>query len=230
VLPFPSFEEVVVPMDPGATLVLYTDGLVERVGEHIDRGLGRLAEAVRGAPTEPGALCDHVLDQLVPRNGTPDDVALLTLRSIPMTDRFQVDFPATPEALASMRAMLRRWLRHVGAGEQEITEIVTACGEAGTNAIEHAGTGGGAPFEVSGSADGRRVRLTVRDHGVWRAPRPGDQGRGLSLMRALMDSVEVTPGSGGTTVRLERTLQGVESRGREAAGDGAGRTRDRSAG
>jgi anti-sigma regulatory factor (Ser/Thr protein kinase) len=230
VLPFPPFDELAVSMDPGATLVLYTDGLVERAGEHIDLGLDRLAEAVRGGPTEPEALCEHLLRQLVPDAGTPDDVALLTLRNIPMTDRFRVDFSATPEALASMRAMLRRWLRHVGAHEQEIVEIVTACGEAGTNAIEHAGTGSGAQFEVSGAAEQRHVQLTVRDHGVWRAPRPGDQGRGLSLMRTLMDSVEVAPAPGGTTVRLERTLQGVESRGREAASDGAGRTRDRGAG
>jgi PAS domain S-box-containing protein len=229
VLPFPSFEEVAVPMDPAATLVLYTDGLVERAGEHIDRGLDRLADAVTGAPTEPEAFCDHVLSRLVP-DKTPDDVALLTLRSIPLTDSFQIDFPATPEALASMRAMLRRWLRHVGGDEQEIAEVVTACGEAATNAIEHAGTGGGAAFEVSGEAEQRHVRLTVRDHGGWRAPRAGDQGRGLSLMRALMDSVEVTPAPGGTTVRLERTMQGVESTEREGAGDGAGRTRDRSAG
>ena len=39
-----------------------------------------------------------------------------------------------------MRGLLRRWLRHAGADDQEIAEIVTACGEAATNAIEHAGT------------------------------------------------------------------------------------------
>jgi anti-sigma regulatory factor (Ser/Thr protein kinase) len=230
VLPFPSFEEVAVPMDSGGTVVLYTDGLVERAGEHIDRGLGRLAKAVRAAPTGPEELCDHVLGQLVPEGGTPDDVALLTLRTIPMTDRFQVEFPAMPEALASMRAVLRRWLRHVGADDREIAEIVTACGEAATNAIEHAWAGGVAPFEVRGQAERGEVRIAIRDHGVWRAPRAGDQGRGLALMRALMDSVEVTPSPGGTTVRLERTLQGVESTERDRLSDGAGRTRDRRAG
>ena len=117
VLPFPSFEEVAVPMNSGGTVVLYTDGLVERAGEHIDRGLRRLAKAVREAPTGPEELCDHVLGQLVPEGGTPDDVALLTLRTIPMTDRFEVEFPAMPEALASMRAVLRRWLRHVGGDD-----------------------------------------------------------------------------------------------------------------
>jgi PAS domain S-box-containing protein len=230
VLPFPDFEEVAVPMGPGGTVVLYTDGLVERPGEHIDQGLARLADAVSKAPIEPEQLCDHVLRELVPDGGTPDDVALLTLRTIPMTDHFRVEFPATPEALASMRGVLRRWLRHVGGDEQEIAEIVTACGEAATNAIEHAGVGGDAPFEVSGRLDPSGVQMTVRDNGVWRAPRSGDHGRGLSLMRALMDSVEVTPTPEGTTVRLGRTLQGVDPRGMEGPSDGAGRTRDRGAG
>ncbi|HEV2874538.1 MAG TPA: SpoIIE family protein phosphatase [Thermoleophilaceae bacterium] len=230
VLPFPDFEEVAVPMDPGGTVVLYTDGLVERPGENIDHGLWRLAEAVRAAPMEPEQLCDHVLRELVPDGGTPDDVALLTLRTIPMTDRFEVTFPATPEALASMRGVLRRWLRHVGGDEQEIAEIVTACGEAATNAIEHAGAGGSAPFEVTGRLEPGGVEIAVRDHGVWRAPRSGDQGRGLSLMRALMDTVEVTPTPEGTTVRLGRTLRAAESTGGEGPNDGAGRARDRRAG
>ena len=46
---------------PGATVVLYTDGLVERPGEHIDTGLDRLADVVRGAATDPQQLCDLVL-------------------------------------------------------------------------------------------------------------------------------------------------------------------------
>ena len=209
VLPFPDFEEVAVPMDPGGSVVLYTDGLVERPGENIDDGLGRLVAAVRGAPTEPEALCDHLLQELVPDGGTPDDVALLTLRTIPMADRFRVEFPTNPEALASMRAVMRRWLRHVGGDDQLVAEIVTACGEAATNAIEHAG--GVASFEVSGLMDGPEVVLTVRDYGAWRPPRTGDHGRGLSLMRALMDTVVVTPTPEGTTVRLRRRLVGVDS-------------------
>jgi anti-sigma regulatory factor (Ser/Thr protein kinase) len=54
--------------------------------------------------------------------------------------------------------------------------------------------------------------ITVRDFGEWRAPREGDQGRGLSLMRALMDAVEVTPSREGTTVLLRRTLNGNQSK------------------
>jgi anti-sigma regulatory factor (Ser/Thr protein kinase) len=46
----------------------------------------------------------------------------------------------------------------------------------------------------------------VRDHGGWRPPREGDRGRGISLMQALMDTVEVDPTPDGTTVRMQRTL------------------------
>jgi PAS domain S-box-containing protein len=204
VLPFPEFEEVSVPIDQGATVVLYTDGLVERPGEHIDDGLDRLADAVRRAAADPQQICDVVLRDLVPEAGAPDDVALLTLRTIPMADRFEVELPTEPEALASMRAVLRRWLRHLDGSEQEIAEIVTACGEAATNAIEHAGAG--TPFSISGEAYGRRVEIAVQDFGAWREPREGDRGRGLSLMRALMDTVDVVPTAEGTTVRMQRTL------------------------
>jgi PAS domain S-box-containing protein len=204
VLPFPEFEESSVAIEHGATVVLYTDGLVERPGEHIDTGLDRLADAVRGNSTDPQQICDRVLRELVPEVGAPDDVAMLTLRTIPMADRFAVELPTEPEALASMRAVLRRWLRHVDGSEHEIAEVVTACGEAATNAIEHAGTG--VPFEISGHANGRTVKIEVRDHGGWRPPREGDRGRGISLMQALMDTVEVEPTPDGTTVRMQRTL------------------------
>jgi PAS domain S-box-containing protein len=206
VVPFPAYEEASAAIRPGSTLVLYTDGLVEVPGAHIDDGLSRLVEQVMSAPGDPEALCEHLLGTLVPERGAPDDVALLSLRNVPVSDRFRVGLSTTPEALASMRAVLRRWLRHVGAGEQDVAEITTACGEAATNAIEHAGVGGDKPFEVTGRIRGRKVLITVRDFGAWRTQRESDQGRGLSLMHALMDRVEVTPTDEGTTVRMERTL------------------------
>jgi PAS domain S-box-containing protein len=208
VLPFPTYEEVSARMDPGSTLLLYTDGIVERPGENIDDGMAELAARVREAPEDPNGLCDHLLATLVPAGGATDDVALLTLRNLPVPDRFSADFPAEPESLAPMRSMLRRWLSYAGAGEIEIAEITTACGEAATNAIEHAGMSGDSRFEVSGSRDGREVEIAVRDRGSWREERPGDHGRGLDLMRTLMDTVAVEPGSGGTTVSLRRRLAG----------------------
>jgi anti-sigma regulatory factor (Ser/Thr protein kinase) len=207
VLPFPTYEEVSESMGAGSSLVLYTDGLVERPGTVIDDGMSKLASAINGRGSEPEDLCDHLLRTLVPDGGAPDDVALLALRSVPMGDRFQNEFIAAPESLSAMRGLLRRWLRFANAEDQETAEIVTACGEAATNAIEHSGAGGDVPFEVAGHLDGRRVDITVRDHGSWRLSRGGDQGRGLSLMRALMDTVEVATGPDGTRVRLQRELR-----------------------
>jgi PAS domain S-box-containing protein len=206
VLPFPTYEEVTAPMEPGESLLLYTDGLVERPGEHLDDGLAQLAARVSEAPEDPHGMLDHLLATLVPAGGAADDVALLILRNLPVPERFSAEFPAEPESLAQIRSMLRRWLSHAGADDLEIAEITTACGEAATNAIEHAGTGNGAHFEVLGWRDGPEVELAVRDHGSWRNEREDDHGRGLELMRSLMDTVVVEPGEDGTTVSLRRRL------------------------
>jgi PAS domain S-box-containing protein len=206
VLPFPDFRETSVAVGSESTVVLYTDGLIERPGENIDLGLARLADLVHGAPNDPEALCDELLQALIPDRAPSDDVALLALRTIPMSARIDVEFAPEPESLAAMRVLLRRWLRHVEASEDELADVVIACGEAATNAMEHSGVGGRRPFELSGRLEGRTVEVTVRDHGAWRPLRKGEGGRGLPLMRALMDEIDVTSTAQGTTVRLSRTL------------------------
>ena len=119
-------------MEPGSSLVLFTDGLIERPGELIDEGMAQLAARVQEAPDDLEALCDHLLETLVPSSGATDDVAILMLRNLPVTDRFRAEFEAEPEALSQMRAMLRRWLRHAGADRRNaIAEITTACRRGG---------------------------------------------------------------------------------------------------
>ena len=54
--------------------------------------------------------------------------------------------------------------------------------------------------------------MVVRDFGVWRPGRDDDRGRGLGLMKELMDEVEVTPSSEGTVVRMQRRLNGAAER------------------
>ncbi|MFG2574182.1 PP2C family protein-serine/threonine phosphatase [Streptomyces sp. NPDC048481] len=67
--------------DTGATLALYTDGLVERRREDIDTGLNRLADALaRHRAAEPEALADAVLWELLPTGGATDDTALVVVR------------------------------------------------------------------------------------------------------------------------------------------------------
>ncbi|MFC0038778.1 SpoIIE family protein phosphatase [Actinomadura rayongensis] len=63
------------------TLVLYTDGLIERRNEDIDVGLTRLTDAVTEGRTLPAEdLADTLLDRLVPATGAADDIALVVVR------------------------------------------------------------------------------------------------------------------------------------------------------
>ncbi|MFD9465666.1 PP2C family protein-serine/threonine phosphatase [Streptomyces sp. NPDC060027] len=64
----------------GDTLALYTDGLIERRGEDIDVGLGRLAAALTDhRDATPDALADALLSDLLPPGGATDDTALVIL-------------------------------------------------------------------------------------------------------------------------------------------------------
>ena len=69
-----------VEMRPGDTLVLYSDGLVERRGRDYDEGIGLLREVLLGNAELPlQDLCELLLDRLVPVE-PDDDVALVALR------------------------------------------------------------------------------------------------------------------------------------------------------
>lgn len=70
-----------VEVGPGSTLVLYTDGLIERRNESLDDGLSRLLDALRELPDDPGAACDVVLQRCIEGHGHHDDVCLLVLRT-----------------------------------------------------------------------------------------------------------------------------------------------------
>ncbi|MEV4366770.1 SpoIIE family protein phosphatase [Nonomuraea sp. NPDC049637] len=70
------------PLPPGSTLLLYTDGLIERSGEHLDLGLGRLRRVAESLAAEPlDSFCDQVLSGL-PSTGL-DDIAVIALRLPP---------------------------------------------------------------------------------------------------------------------------------------------------
>ena len=148
---------------------------------------------------------------MVPEQGASDDVALLALQNTLVGERFSVELPNEPEALAAMRGLLRRWLRHAQGSEQEIAEITTACGEAATKRDRaRLGWQRAVRSRPGQWCSTEKWKSQCATTGVWRQPRDGDQGRGLSLMRSLMDSVDVDPGAEGTSVRLRRLLNGAE--------------------
>jgi len=207
VAPGTTYSEAEYMFEPGSTLLLYTDGLVEKRGAPIDDGLAALARSIGESHGEDlEALCDRLL-ATVP--GGEDDVALLALQSVPLAPaRLELTMPAEPLELSSLRRGLRRWLAQCEASDEESYEIILACNEAFANAVEHAYGPGDASVEVDVVLSGREVAITVRDFGTWRESRvDNDRGRGLSLMKAMMDSVDVvTSPAEGTKVHMTRRL------------------------
>ena len=71
-------------LQPGDTVVLYSDGLLERPGTIITEEIERLRRAAANADTnEPNELADHLLDLAGPRDQLRDDVAVLAFRPAP---------------------------------------------------------------------------------------------------------------------------------------------------
>ncbi|WP_243714392.1 SpoIIE family protein phosphatase [Actinomadura bangladeshensis] len=79
-MPFGTYHSATEPLPPGSTLLLYTDGLVEHPGEHLDRGLDRLRRHACALAHQP---LEHMCDALVadlPVTGT-DDIAVIAVRT-----------------------------------------------------------------------------------------------------------------------------------------------------
>jgi anti-sigma regulatory factor (Ser/Thr protein kinase)/GAF domain-containing protein len=188
---------------PGARLLLFSDGLVERRRESLDVGLRRLARYAVEVADTPGWS-----DELVRRmrvGAGDDDMALLGATYAPV---FRVRLPVAPQRLAGLRRQLRDWLAAVGADGDGAADVLLACGEAAANAVEHAFPDAAGELTVElRLAAGQELTVRVADTGRWRrVPAPGDRGRGLPLMRAVMDSVQVDSGEGGTVVTMRRRL------------------------
>jgi GAF domain-containing protein/anti-sigma regulatory factor (Ser/Thr protein kinase) len=198
-LPRPQAHE---RLGPGSILVVYTDGLVERREEPLDRGLERLAEVASrvraGSLTE---ISDGLLELVA--DDRHDDVALLTIGPRRPVEVFRRTFPADAHELATMRAELRTWLERSGLPTETQEDVVLACTEAATNAIEHAYIGRRGDVLIEAESEDGALQVSVTDHGRWRHPRPDDsRGRGLELVRAVIGDVDVERGEGGTTVRM----------------------------
>ena len=212
-----GYDEAVLDIEPGSTLILYTDGLVEERGEPIDEGLERLRRAVVDGPDDPEALCDHVLAAMGRTERASDDVALFVLRTVAVAvEEMRLELSTQPRALTGLRRTLGRWLEAAGASNEETQDIRMAAHEAACNSMEHAYGFEEATFKLDAVRVNGEVSITVSDTGGWREPRKTDRGRGLELMRALMDDVELEAGNEGTTVRMKRKIEASPT------GNGAG--------
>ncbi|MFI7294401.1 SpoIIE family protein phosphatase [Streptomyces sp. NPDC050121] len=200
-----------VELDPGHTLLLCTDGLVEQPGADVDDGMRALAAMVAAGPGDVRKLADQLIEVAEERGGD-DDVALLLLRrrgpDTPQAgNRLQQHVaPGDPEALAEARHMIRAAVRAWGAGDRA-DEIELVADELITNALMH--TEGAAIVTVRVVTGGeRRLRVEVEDSSSAlprrrEAGESGVSGRGLLLVDLLTAAWGVEARGGGKCVWCE---------------------------
>ncbi|MFJ1730639.1 SpoIIE family protein phosphatase [Streptomyces sp. NPDC088254] len=194
---------------PGrATLLLYTDGLVERRRRPLTAGIDQAGEAVQaGRDVAVDELATEVMARLAPSGGYDDDVALLLYRH---PAPLEMAFPAESTQLAPVRKALRSWLDRCELPPDTVQNILVAAGEACANAIEHGHRHApGDPVRLRAEALVDDLCLTVADTGRWKTPQPElntHRGRGVALMRALMQQVTITSSTGGTTVNMHTRI------------------------
>ncbi|HEX4521856.1 MAG TPA: SpoIIE family protein phosphatase [Gaiellaceae bacterium] len=195
-------------LEPGSVIVCYSDGLIERRGEPLTAGLERLQAAARSLPGLPiDTACDSLVSALGVEESRKDDVAVLAVKLDPVRRvGFRHVFPAAPEELRGLRAMMRTWLQEHHVPEAERSALILAVGEACSNAIEHAYRGvtpGEVKVEIDEAADGV-LEVTVRDFGRFHPPvgRSADRGRGTTLMRELTLDFDRRPTPTGTTIHF----------------------------
>jgi anti-sigma regulatory factor (Ser/Thr protein kinase) len=202
--------EHVHPIAAGDTLLLFTDGLIERRHESIEIGLGRLHDALDGASEDLENLCDRVLEHMLGQHPSQDDVALLAVRLVEQTvGPFELKVPATADSIPVVRHQLRAWLKTVGPPVERslMEDIELACSEACTNAVRHAYGPADATFSVRAELEEDDFLLEVSDQGKWREPRGDGGGWGLRLIREVCEAVELDRLSTGTRLRMRLDLR-----------------------
>ena len=203
-----SRPEAHVTMPARATLLLYTDGLVERRRIALQDGISRAAGLVQdGRAARLDDLANQIMSGLAPSGGYQDDVVLLLYRH---PAPLELTFPADVNLLAPTRSALRSWLTRARLDPVQTMDVLVAAGEAVANAIEHGhrhSPGGTISLDATVLDD--QVQLTITDTGSWKPPQPAadsHRGRGITLMRGLMEDVTINPDTAGTTVHLSARI------------------------
>ena len=146
---------------------------------------------------------DAALSELAPPGGYDDDIAIVVYRR-PYAP-LMIDQVVTADDLSDIRHQLASWLQSAAVPDEQVADIVLSVNEACANSIEH-GYRERKPgrVRIDGENNGARVHLKITDGGSWKpASRdPGVRGRGLLLIRAVSDWLEMDCTPTGTTVDM----------------------------
>jgi len=119
-------------------------------------------------------------------------------------DSLRFEIPAIADRLIEVRRRLLAWLAPIGVADAMAADIVLVVNEACSNSIEHAYRGVDTGLiRVEVAQEGGYIVAIISDFGSWQTPpsEPTTRGRGLAIMRAITDQVELDTSASGTTVR-----------------------------
>jgi PAS domain S-box-containing protein len=211
-------EEVALPA--GATIVFYTDGLVEHRGRDIDDGILALERHVdwQGTTSLDG-VPEGIVDALLPR-GPDDDVAILIARAVSKDDRASMSMhrDSGRASVAEARHFVQEHLERWDVPDAVTRDLALVTSELVTNAMVH----GGAPVDVRLQRTGTRVVLEVQDDAASSLPRPQDpddddeHGRGLRIVETLSDEWGMRTTERGKCVWSARTWTSAAATGGRA--------------
>jgi anti-sigma regulatory factor (Ser/Thr protein kinase) len=216
-------------LEPGETLLICTDGLIETGGHDLDTGWARIRgilEEHGAQPTDPDRLED-LADALVRAVHGPsshyttgpladrreDDIAVLLLARtglpeapVPARRTAMTVAQAEPERVAAARQHLRELL-HDWSDEDQVDSAVLMISEMLTNVLVHTDGDALLVAEVTGGPP-RRLRAEVADASddLPHKRHPGElasSGRGLVLMELLADRWGVDPRGEGKSIWFE---------------------------
>ncbi|MEU5783096.1 ATP-binding SpoIIE family protein phosphatase [Micromonospora lupini] len=205
---------VTVAFPPGDTLLLFSDGVVERRRQSLTAGLDALGDAVAKAGTsDPRALC--AVATAAVSGGTEDDVAVLAVEHALKPSRSTaMEVPAEPTAPSRVRHWMTGQLTEWQVPESVIGAAVLCTSELTTNALLHAGTAARVEIDLSPE----RLLVSVADSGTRgtvtraRTDTLSSRGRGLGLIEELSDAWGTDPSVRGSTVWFEILVPPAEPR------------------
>jgi serine/threonine-protein kinase RsbW len=129
----------------------------------------------------------------------------------------QAWLPATPEGAPRARAIVREAAAELGIDDPITWELTLAVTEAFANAVEHGSPCDPRGIELRVDAEDGRLEVEVVDCGgcfpeVPRSGKPrGHGGRGLPIIAAIMDHLEIVRGGGTTRVRFQKRVALAQS-------------------